>query len=696
MGFTNVFGGGTTFPSQISYILLSIDEDTTLQWPLEAATGSNLVAYIIEIDPSTSGLSVIMPDATQTAPGQATVFKNLGPDTVTVKDSAGGTLLSLAAGLTWTIYLTDVSTAAGSWTSYQNGASTAQAQASALEGYGIVAIGSTLNQSQEVNTFNNDYTAGAADRSTTYVWTGGLGTLTMPSASAVGNNWFMAIRNAGSGNLTIATPGAEVINGDADLTLRPGDSATINTNGTDFYTVGLGQDPVFAFDYTSINLAGLSGTYTLTGSELNRISYEFVGALAGNIEIIVPATTQQYWVANDTTGGSYTLSLGTATQVAPVTVVRGARGIYYCQGSTVVNADTASISTPIAIADGGTGATTAAAARINLGATTVGIALFTAASENAGRVALGATTIGSNIFTAADAAAALALVTPLTTKGDLFVYGAASTRLAVGTNGQALVADSAQATGLKWAAVTSGTVTSVSGSGGTTGLTLTGGPITGTGTLTLGGTLAVANGGTGITAFGTGVATALGQNVSGSGSFALTTSPTFVTPTLGVATATSVNKLAITAPATGATLTIADGKTLSASNTLTFVGTDGTTMTFPPASASVGYLNIPQNSKSAAYTTVAADSGKHIFHPSSDANARTFTIDSNANVPYDIGTAITFVNMSANAVTIAITADTLYLAGTGTTGSRTLAQYGMATALKMTSTTWIISGSGLT
>ena len=101
------------------------------------------------------------------------------------------------------------------------------------------------------------------------------------------------------------------------------------------------------------------------------------------------------------------------------------------------------------------------------------------------------------------------------------------------------------------------------------------------------GTLSVARGGTGITAFGTGVATALGQNVTGSGGIALATSPTFTTPTLGVASATSVNKVAITAPATGATLTIADGKTLIANASLTFAGTDSTTMTFPGTSATL-------------------------------------------------------------------------------------------------------------
>jgi hypothetical protein len=72
------------------------------------------------------------------------------------------------------------------------------------------------------------------------------------------------------------------------------------------------------------------------------------------------------------------------------------------------------------------------------------------------------------------------------------------------------------------------------------------------------------------------------------------TSPTLVTPTLGVATATSINKVAFTAPATNATLTIADGKTLTANNSVTFAGTDATTMTFPSTSASIARTDAAQ------------------------------------------------------------------------------------------------------
>ena len=106
---------------------------------------------------------------------------------------------------------------------------------------------------------------------------------------------------------------------------------------------------------------------------------------------------------------------------------------------------------------------------------------------------------------------------------------------------------------------------------------------------------------------------------------------------------------------------------------------------------------IPQNSQSTAYTLVLSDAGKHILHPSADTTSRTFTIPANSSVAFPIGTAVTFVNQNgAGTLTIPITTDTMRLAGAGTTGSRTLAANGIATALKVTSTEWIISGTNLT
>lgn len=163
--------------------------------------------------------------------------------------------------------------------------------------------------------------------------------------------------------------------------------------------------------------------------------------------------------------------------------------------------------------------------------------------------------------------------------------------------------------------------------------------------------------------------------------------------TIKRATTTGVLKASsgVIAAAVAGTDYVAPGGALGtpSSGTLSGCTVDGTN--------EVGFKNIPQNSQSTAYTLVLGDSGKHILHPSADTTARTFTIPANSSVAFPVGTAITFVNQNgAGTVTIAITTDTMRLAGAGTTGSRTLAANGVATAIKITSTEWIISGTGLT
>ena len=259
---------------------------------------------------------------------------------------------------------------------------------------------------------------------------------------------------------------------------------------------------------------------------------------------------------------------------------------------------------------------------------------------------------------------------------------------------------------------------------------------------------------TGVSGLGTGVATALAVNVGSAGA-AVVNGGALGTPSGGVAT--NLTGLPLSTGVTG-TLPVANGGTgtatpsIVAGTNVTVTGTwpnqtiaassggggtpggsttqvqynnagafggitgattDGTALTLvapvlgTPASGtlsnctvdgtdSVGFRNIPQNSQSAAYTLVLADAGKHIFHPVGDNNARTFTIPANSSVAYPVGTAITFINMAVANVTIAITTDTLTLSPAGTTGSRTLATNGSATAIKITSTNWLISGSGLT
>jgi hypothetical protein len=113
---------------------------------------------------------------------------------------------------------------------------------------------------------------------------------------------------------------------------------------------------------------------------------------------------------------------------------------------------------------------------------------------------------------------------------------------------------------------------------------------------------------------------------------------------------------------------------------------------------SVGYLGLPQSGTSTTATLAMSDAGKHIYIT---ATGQTITIPAASSVAYPIGTTLTFIaGPSATTTTIAIATDTLRLAGGTSTGSRTLAANGMATAVKVSgassSGVWYINGTGLT
>lgn len=196
----------------------------------------------------------------------------------------------------------------------------------------------------------------------------------------------------------------------------------------------------------------------------------------------------------------------------------------------------------------------------------------------------------------------------------------------------------------------------------------------------------------GITA-GTGIAMA--GSTSGSTLLKSTAVAGSTTVTIPAATDTLVGK-ATTDVLTNKDLTSGTNTfptTLATLASPTFTGTVTIPAGTTSSAAVAGYMGIPQNATTTgAYTVTAADDGKNIRASAT----RTVTIDSNANLALPIGFATTFTTDSGATMTIAITTDTMNLSPAGTTGSRTLAPYGMATAIKQTTTTWLISGSGLT
>lgn len=404
--YTDVFGGANIYPSEISYSSLTLSTDVVLVWPEETAESDTPATKIIDVTALVSGIDIYLPEANKTANGNTILFNNRGSNTVTVRTSTGVQVVTIASGELWQIYLANNTTAAGVWRSLQYGAAVSQANASALAGTGIVAVGTVLSQSVPVSSFNANYTTGINDRAKMFNWTGANGTFTLPDPVTVGDNWFVYLKNSGSGAVVANPPGLVQIDGLLSLSFQPNESAIIVSDGSNYHTIGFGQSATFAFDYTVIDISG-TGVYTLTGSELNRISYRFTGILTGNRTVVVPATVQQYWVDNQTTG-SYTLTIAPSGGGTPFNIAQGQRAILYCDGTDVLNASTQGISVPLSIAEGGTNATTASAARINLGGTSVGISLFTAVDQSTARTSLGATTVGSALFTAVDQDAAYA------------------------------------------------------------------------------------------------------------------------------------------------------------------------------------------------------------------------------------------------------------------------------------------------
>ncbi|MBV5309050.1 hypothetical protein [Chromatium okenii] len=390
--YTDVFGGANIYPSEISYSALTLTTDVTLSWPTETSASNNLATRIIDISSATAGLSIFLPDAAKAGTGETILFNNVGAQSITVKNADGTQVVVVTSGTLWQIYLTNNSTTAGTWESLQYGSSISVANASALAGTGIVAVGALLSQSVPITEFNSNYTATVNDRAKMFNWTGAAGTLTLPDPTSVGNNWFFYLRNSGSGAIIADAVGSTLIDNSAYLSFQPGESAIIASDGVNCYTIGFGQSSIFTFDFTIIPVAG-TGNYTLTGTELNRIAYRFTGALTGNRTIIVPATVQQYWVDNQTTG-SYTFTVKTSSGTG-IVLATNERAILYSDGTNVIRADTYGVSYPISVSQGGTGATSAGSALLNLGGTSVGVGLFTASTQAAAWSVLGVAQSGN-------------------------------------------------------------------------------------------------------------------------------------------------------------------------------------------------------------------------------------------------------------------------------------------------------------
>ena len=339
--YINPYTGQTISPSQVGYVELTVSADTILQWPINGNT-DNVVANIIEITATTTGIDLFMPPATSVSTGQSALIRNIGVNSFTVVDTSGNTIVSVASGIAQYIYVTDNSTINGSWETVTFGAGTSAANAATLAGFGLKAVSTTLNTVTPVSTFGSDRTLLPADQSSLYVWTGGAGNVTLPSAAAVGTAWYVIIKNDGTGILNVLATGANTIDGQVSKQLQIEESLVVVSNGTTYFSYAYGQSSTFFFTQLTKNVTG--GVVVLSAAEAASIIQEYQGVLTSNCTVILPPTVQLYSFRNDTTGAfSLTFSTG-AVGALTVSLPQNQTILAICDGTNVYNAQTSTSS----------------------------------------------------------------------------------------------------------------------------------------------------------------------------------------------------------------------------------------------------------------------------------------------------------------------------------------------------------------
>lgn len=357
MSFNSPFTGNVIVPTDVSYRSITLSANIVLEWPINGNATPNYAARIMNVTATAGGLTMRMPPANQASVGQDALIRNVGANTFTVADYDGNPIIVVAAGEAKYIYITDNPDEAGTWGIISFGVGSSTADATSLVGYGLTVIGATLNTAHPVQTFSSPFTAGVADRAGAFVWTAGAGTISLAASATLGNNWFILLRNGGTGTLTVSPSGGDLINGGASLILQPADSAIVCCSGSAFFTVGIGRNIDFSFTQNTKALS--SGSYTLTASEAANPIQKFTGVLSSNVTVVVPQTIAVYYITNQTDGtpSGYTVTLTTgAPGSAVATVPAGQQVILICDSVNLFNASTiAAGASTISLANGSVG-----------------------------------------------------------------------------------------------------------------------------------------------------------------------------------------------------------------------------------------------------------------------------------------------------------------------------------------------------
>lgn len=405
--YLNPFSGATIEPAQVGYEALTITVNTTLEWPIN---GNDTIpaAGILDVTATVANLQIILPPANQVSVGQQIVIRNTGSITFTVTTNAANTqVVSVLSGVAQFIFLTSNASVDGVWSAVTLGAGTSAANAGQLAGFGLVAEGVTLNQGYPLASLFSNYSVLTTGQASFYVWTGGAGTITLPAATLVVPGWFCMIKNNGTGILTIAPTGGDVID---TTSLQIGESAVLvanTTSGSVGYSVfGYGRSNTFAYTQQVINITATP--YTITPVVAASTVQKYTSTLTASATVILPSTVQIYAITNST---GYVLNFETVSGTyAIASVANGFTNILVCDGYNVYNTTSGSISiTSLSLAAG-----TAATPSLSF-ISSAGTGLYLATSTT-----LGISANGANVATLQNVTNQPGLIVPNGISGGTF------------------------------------------------------------------------------------------------------------------------------------------------------------------------------------------------------------------------------------------------------------------------------------
>jgi hypothetical protein len=339
--FVSPFTGNVIQPTDVSYLDLAVASGSTTQlsWPANTVSGGDTepAARIIDITGDGSG-TIILPPASQGSVGSDILFNNLSVGAVTIElfDQPVAST-TIASGESWYFYLVDDDdTNVNAWHTFAFGASTVNADALSLAGYGLQAQEGKLNTSTLVNELYTDYQLVSTDRSRAYVWKAGLGEVYLPIEPPTAG-WYVMLRNEGEGQVTVYAPYLKTINGFATQVFFPTDSAiiTYDVNTGNYYTIGLPRTTLVPYSSAIYDVDSLPGnTLNLVNAAVTIQTYVAnTGSRTQSLDVTLPAITQIYVITNQTNQVGYSVTFNVVgSPDAPVIINTGTVAILLTYG----------------------------------------------------------------------------------------------------------------------------------------------------------------------------------------------------------------------------------------------------------------------------------------------------------------------------------------------------------------------------